>query len=90
MSLAISVGQRDHIRGFATGPVALVEYGDYDASAAEQRINNPARYVHRRLEHGDHIIEQAASCLLLMLDPVREIRGAPCCLFVRSLRVRRA
>jgi hypothetical protein len=26
---------------------------------------------------GDHIIERAASCLVLMMDPVREIRGAP-------------
>jgi protein-disulfide isomerase len=30
MSLAISVGQQDHIRGFATAPVTLVEYGDYE------------------------------------------------------------
>jgi hypothetical protein len=32
--------------------------------------------VHRGLEHGDHIIERAASCLVLMPDPVSEIRGA--------------
>jgi hypothetical protein len=42
MSLAISVGQHDRIQGFATASVTLVEYGDYDASAAEQLINNHA------------------------------------------------
>ena len=30
MSLAISVGRHDHILGFATAPVTLVEYGDYE------------------------------------------------------------
>jgi hypothetical protein len=31
----------------------------------------------KRLEYGDHIIEQAASGLLLMLDLAPEIRGVP-------------
>jgi hypothetical protein len=55
MSLAISIGQHDHIRGFATAPVTLVEYGDYDASAAEQLINNRAvRSLQTRTRRSRH------------------------------------
>jgi hypothetical protein len=55
MSLAISIGQHDHIRGFATALVTLVEYGDYDASAAEQLINNRAvRSLQTRTRRSHH------------------------------------
>jgi hypothetical protein len=97
MSLAISVGEHDHFRGFATAPITLVEYGDYEClycRAAYPAVNalleyfeSDLRFVfrhmpltsfhHHRLEHGDRIIERLASCLVLMMDPVREIRGAP-------------
>src|ERR1700731_532924 len=41
----------------------------YDHSSRQLRRKRP--------EHGDYIVEQAASWLLLMLDLAREIRGVP-------------
>ena len=32
-SLTLPVGERDHVRGPATAPVTLVEYGDYECSS---------------------------------------------------------
>jgi protein-disulfide isomerase len=52
MSLAISVGQHDHIRGFATAPVALVEYGDYEClycGAAYPVVNALLEYFESQL-----------------------------------------
>ena len=55
--LAAPVGERDHIRGTATAPITLLEYGDFECpycralapivDALRQRLGNHLRFVFR-------------------------------------------
>jgi hypothetical protein len=83
MSLAISVGQHDRIQGFATASVTLVEYGDYDASAAEQLINNHA--VRSTADSNSAITSSNKPLVAVSSCWTRCVRFVACLLLVRQV-----
>lgn len=75
VKLTLPVGQRDHIQGLDTAPVALVEYGDYECpycgdanpiiKEVEKNLGNKLRFIFRNFPitqihpHAQHAAEAA-------------------------------
>lgn len=62
-TLALPVSQRDHIRGLATAPITLVQYGDYQCpncatahliiQTLQQQLSEQLCFVYRHFPHDD-------------------------------------
>ena len=75
VKLTLPVGQRDHIEGLDTAPVALVEYGDYECpycgdaypiiKEVQKNLGNKLRFIFRNFPitqihpHAQHAAEAA-------------------------------